>query len=383
MMRVVVFFTRGVSLQAWDKTGMFDREVALYKELQKRGVSVSLLTYGDKVDLAYGSRLPGMRVLCNRWGLRSDAYERWLTWLHWRELSRVDLYKTNQVAGADVALWTARRWEKPVIVRCGYMPSDLAASGGEARKAEAERARKLEYTVLRAAAHVVVTTDANKLYVNSNYGIPLPGVSTIPNYVLTEHFKPDDGQRKERTVLFVGRLEREKNPLAVVDACRGLNVDLRIVGHGPLRSAVMEMARYWGVDIEIMPRVPNAQLSDAMNQATLFVLASPHEGHPKTLIEAMSCGMPVIGANSPGIRELIRHGETGWLCGTDAESIREAIKHLLNNPALCRRMGANARRYAVEHFALERIVPMEIDLYKQVLSRWNSSDVVKVQVEAD
>ncbi len=50
-LRLILFFTRGVSLRNWDKWGTFDREVALYQRLQERGVQVSFVTYGDSKDL--------------------------------------------------------------------------------------------------------------------------------------------------------------------------------------------------------------------------------------------------------------------------------------------------------------------------------------------
>jgi glycosyltransferase involved in cell wall biosynthesis len=80
----------------------------------------------------------------------------------------------------------------------------------------------------------------------------------------------------------------------------------------------------------------------------------------------MACGLPVIGADSPGIRELIVHGETGWLCGLDAKSIREAILYLLARPDLRAELGRNARRYVVENLSLERIVEMELALLREV-----------------
>jgi glycosyltransferase involved in cell wall biosynthesis len=81
----------------------------------------------------------------------------------------------------------------------------------------------------------------------------------------------------------------------------------------------------------------------------------------------MACGLPVIGADSPGIRELICHGETGWLCGTDSASIRTAIQLLLADAALRQRLGRNARRFVEENFTLDRIVEMELALLREVV----------------
>jgi glycosyltransferase involved in cell wall biosynthesis len=111
--------------------------------------------------------------------------------------------------------------------------------------------------------------------------------------------------------------------------------------------------------------VPNSELPGYLNRAGLFILPSFYEGHPKALIEAMACGLPVIGADSPGIRELIRHGETGYLCGTEPESIREAIQDLLDSPTLSAQMGHHARQFVIENYSLDRIAELELALLKE------------------
>jgi|TARA_Y100000310_G_C20223560_1_gene596837 hypothetical protein len=77
-MNLTLFFTRGMSLKVWHEIGMFYREVALYERLRDRGVSISFVTYGDAHDLDYKECLPGIEIHCNRWGLPSRVYEKFL-----------------------------------------------------------------------------------------------------------------------------------------------------------------------------------------------------------------------------------------------------------------------------------------------------------------
>ncbi len=112
--------------------------------------------------------------------------------------------------------------------------------------------------------------------------------------------------------------------------------------------------------------MPNAQLPGYVNRAGIFVLLSLYEGHPKALLEAMGCGVAVIGADSPGIREVIRHRETGYLCGTDPLSIRAAIEELLGRPELVSELGRNARQYVKEHYSLDRIFSLESVMLHEV-----------------
>ena len=106
-----------------------------------------------------------------------------------------------------------------------------------------------------------------------------------------------------------------------------------------------------------------------MAHAKVFILPSLYEGHPKVLIEAMACGMPIIGANTPGIREMIQHQDNGFLCGTDVKSIRKAIVTVLGDHKLRQRIGNNARKHAVTKFSLNHIIaPLELTTLKELIA---------------
>lgn len=368
--RLTVFFTRGVSLQTWARIGSLEREIAIYLRLQQqKGMRVSFVTYGDKTDLQYRDQLQGIEILCNRWNLSPRWYERFLPFLFPLHFFKTDAIKTNQTNGADVALRAAKMWRKPLIARCGYMWSDLAGFSG--RQAEARQARQIEQSVFSNARRVMVTTPAMKDYAIKQYALSSKHVQVVPNYVLTDVFSPDSQKTQLNRICFIGRLSEEKNLPALIQACAGLDVELILIGEGHLRPSLQELARQLNVNTNMPGNLPHCQLPDMIRQSSIFALVSPHEGHPKSLLEAMSCGTAVLGADSSGIREQIVHGETGWLCGTDAQSIRAGIQHLLGDPQLRQRIGANARRFIVEHYSLDKIVEIEYNLLREVASGSN------------
>jgi glycosyltransferase involved in cell wall biosynthesis len=135
-----------------------------------------------------------------------------------------------------------------------------------------------------------------------------------------------------------------------------------------MQEDLKQRALQSGGNLTFPGAVPNHELPQALNQASIFILPSFYEGHPKALIEAMACGLAVIGTDVDGIRDLIQHGETGWLCQVDAASIREAIQTLLVNPDLCQYLGQNARTFVLNNFTLKNILEQEIGLYHQLLS---------------
>lgn len=368
---LVLFFTEGVSLRTWDEGGMFEREVALYRRLQARGCRITFITYGDARDRAYAARLPGITIRCNRWGLNLDRYRRWLPVLHAPALARCDVIKTNQSQGADVALRAARLWHKPVIARAGFMwalmlqdvPNEMSSRYDVPTLIANERA------AFTQAQHAVVTTGRMRQHIIEQFGVPEGRVTVIPNYVVTDLFAPTRADYSgNRKLLFVGRLQEQKNLPGLFEAIRGLDVELTVIGGGVLAEILKAQAERERLPVQFISNVPNPELPRWLNAADLFVLPSFSEGHPKVLIEAMACGLPVLGADTVGINDVIRHRETGYLCGTAPEAIRAALLDVLGDADLRARMSHNARQYVLDHYALDQIVEQEIGVIQSVLA---------------
>ncbi len=345
---------------------MLEREIAIYKRLLRCGFQVSFLTYGSEADLSYSGKMNGIRILCNQAGIPPEIYENTLCSVHRDSLDTCHVIKTNQIYGAELALSASQVFQKPLVARCGYMWSQNASREHGANSEAAIHAREVEEKVFRGANRVVVTTPAMREDVLRRIPDAALKLAVIPNYVDTDVFRPYSEIRDETTLIFVGRIAPEKNLSALLEAIQPLQVRLILIGEGKIRPELQ--GRFASLDGRISweGNVPNSKLPEYLNRAGLFILPSLYEGHPKALIEAMACGLPVIGADSPGIRELIRHGETGYLCGSDPASIRNAIQELLASPTLGARMGPNARQYVMANYSLDRIAGLELALLKEV-----------------
>ena len=121
--------------------------------------------------------------------------------------------------------------------------------------------------------------------------------------------------------------------------------------------------------IHWLGRIKNEDLPTYLNQAKLFVLCSLSEGHPRALVEAMACGLPCIGTNVSGIQNVLQHEITGYLSDTHADSIGAAIQTVLAQPDLMRKLGDNARKFAVENYSLPMLAQHEYDLLVDVAKR--------------
>ena len=367
-MSLVLFFTYNTSLRTWARTGILSREVQLYKRLLPHLGEISFVTYGDSSELTYAKHLEGIRVLYNRWRLPPQVYAQLAPILHMPVLLSARLLKTNQTSGARAALPVRRWFRKKLIARCGFMWSlNIAREYGEHTEI-ARRVFREEGEAFHKATRVVVTTPSMKSYVEKGHGIDPKKVSVIPNYVDVELLSPSpDNANDGRTICFVGRLTKEKNVGALIEAISGTNLRLLIIGDGPLRQELETKATRQSSDVQFVGPVTYTEVPDYLRQSTLFVLPSLWEGHPKALIEAMACGVPVIGANSPGIRELVAHKDTGYLCDTSPQGIRDAITSVLGDQAIRNRLASNGREFAVESFSLDRVVDMELELYSSLM----------------
>lgn len=93
------------------------------------------------------------------------------------------------------------------------------------------------------------------------------------------------------------------------------------------------------------------------------------EGVPRILIEAAACGRPVVATDVPGCREIVRHGENGLLVtARDAHALARALKQLLLDPSLRKRMGKRGREIAEAEFSVERVNDDTLAVYRSLLS---------------
>tara|TARA_B100002052_G_scaffold290893_1_gene310125 strand:- start:884 stop:2002 length:1119 start_codon:yes stop_codon:yes gene_type:complete len=363
---LVLFFTKNVSLTIWDSIGILAREITIYKEMVNKGNTVSFITYGDKTDLKYASKLGGINIYCNHIGLKSFIYEKSINFIHRKVISSADIIKTNQMFGADVAVRSSKKFKKPLINRMGYIYSEFKANETSNNSEAYFESRRYEKEIINFADHVVVTTSLMSDKICEQYTDAVDKISIIPNFVDTDIFKPKLSVDKDYDVIFIGRLEPQKNLKNLLDALSILKLSVLIIGSGSQGKELKSKYNSLISSIDWKDNLPNHSLPNYLNRAKIFVLPSFYEGHPKVLIEAMAVGTPIVAANSPGIREIITHCQNGYLCATDKNGIQKAINDVLNNIQLQKKMSKNAVEYVRDNFSIEKILRLELDLIKKL-----------------
>jgi glycosyltransferase involved in cell wall biosynthesis len=181
----------------------------------------------------------------------------------------------------------------------------------------------------------------------------------VPNPLVRPNLTTDGSRPVSLTapfVLTVGRLHAQKAHDVLLEAFARLPAELAdwrlvIVGRGEQKDALQAQARA----LAVAARVDwYGQVADPFlfyHAAQMFVLASRYEGMPNALLEAMSCGLPVIVSDaSPGPLELVSDGETGLVVPVnDAGALARAIERLATDAALRRRLGEAGRARVAEY----------------------------------
>jgi len=209
-------------------------------------------------------------------------------------------------------------------------------------------------------------------------------IEVIPFGVDTDFFRPLDVHKDEEIfqILSVGYLIERKGFEYLIRAMPQVlkeheNARLNIVGSGPLESKLNELINELDLDdeVEILKNVSDDELLMIYNSADLFVLPSivdsqgNTEGLGVVLLEAMSCGLPVMGSDVGGISDIIVNGETGLLFNEkDSEKIAEKIKFVIENKPQMEKIAENGTKEVKTNFSWERIAGLYLDLYKSLIS---------------
>lgn len=181
----------------------------------------------------------------------------------------------------------------------------------------------------------------------------------------------------DKVIMFLGRMVKEKGIIELIEAFNAINKDnYKLIIVGDRFTAERDTTTYSNV-IQIVESNKNiimtgrrSDISNLLFLSNVFVLPSYREGMPRSIIEAMAMGKPVIATNIRGCREEVVDGETGFLVEVgSAEEIREKIIEILENPELERSMGIKARQRAEELFDEEKVLDKQMEIINRLVEK--------------
>ncbi len=371
---LTLFFTAGVGLDTWSSVGNLNRELALYTSLSSQLKKIQFLTYDPLDHQKYQEQIAPIQILPSAWYPYSPMTLGNILYRYHSQLKKTDILKTNQILGSEIAINSKRIFRKPLIVRCGYLHSFFTQQSTNNLQI-IKRAIQLEKNAFVNADIGIVTTSEQRDFVIRTHSINEDKIIVIPNYVVTDIFRPHI-QEKKWDLIYIGRSDIQKNLVALLDAISQVQskhffLSLLIIGGASQDSELQSIVQNLKINVTFLSNVDNNSLPFFLNSSRIFILPSLYEGHPKTLLEAMSCGLPCIGTPVRGIQEEIVHGKTGFLSSnTSSKALADAITTVLNDEELREKIGKNAREYICSRYSLEKIVDMECHCIEDVMNRW-------------
>jgi N-acetyl-alpha-D-glucosaminyl L-malate synthase BshA len=205
-------------------------------------------------------------------------------------------------------------------------------------------------------------------------------IEVVPNFIDLSEYCPTRAYKDashfhaagEKVLVHVSNFRPVKRVLDCVRVLEKVRKEapavLLMVGDGPERASAQALARRLGVQehVRFLGRQDSAY--EILACADVFLLPSELESFGLSALEAMGCGVPVIGYDAGGLPEVVRHAETGFLLPVgDVEGMAARTLELLKDDERRRQMGQAGRRRAMSLFNAERIVSHYERYYEQVL----------------
>lgn len=232
--------------------------------------------------------------------------------------------------------------------------------------------------VLRVVARAVLARSAAVTTVSSwlasEMGAVAPGVpiEIAPMPVATSAFSPGDAPERGR-LLFVGRLNAQKGIAHALRALAAMRepATLDVVGEGPARRDHERLARDLGIAgrVTFHGAVRHEDLPPMYRRAGALVMPSVDEGLGLVAVEGALSGIPVVAFDSGGVRDVVRHGESGFLVPAgDSRALASALDAVVRDPDLATRLGGAGRAAALAHFSPEAAAARYAAVYERAIS---------------
>lgn len=280
---------------------------------------------------------------------------------------RPDLVSTHSSKAGILGRVAARSLGIPVV----FTAHGWAFTPGVPSR-EAAVYRWIERLAAPLASRIITVSEFDRQLALTRGVVPSGKVVTVHNGMpdIGPELRADPARSPVRLAM-VARFEPQKDHITLFHALAGLTHEawhLDLIGNGPLlgqakalarRLGLTDRIRFWGQRLDVDARLAEAQVA---------LLITNWEGFPRSILEAMRAGLPVVSSAVGGIAESVRDGETGFTVHQgDVEGLRERLNQLLTDPGLRTRMGRCGRQYYERHFTLAHTVERTLAIYREIV----------------
>jgi glycosyltransferase involved in cell wall biosynthesis len=221
-------------------------------------------------------------------------------------------------------------------------------------------------------AHRIITVSDYDRELALQAGLAEPHqIISIHNGVPDVQVRPPDRRTQEVKLIMVARFEEQKDHATLISALAGLRNlrwTLQFVGDGPLKSRTEELASSHNVRDRIEFVGSRSDVAALLASADVFLLISKWEGFPRSILEAMRAGLPVVASDVGGVRESVEPLVSGFLIPRyGVAPLAEALRALIGSADLRRSLGRNGRMRFERCFTFDRMLAKTLAQYESVV----------------
>lgn len=362
-MNLCLCLTHGNSLSDWKKNGTLARELEIYlKMIKEYGIKITIISYSTiNEDYLLPSHVEkDFKIIYNKFNLPNILYLLNLIFLK-SIFKNIDIFKSNQEHGAFIGLLLSIIYKKKFLFRSGFsLRHHLLKKYGYI-------SLKYFYSYLN---NLLCCGLSDKIIITSNNFINYYSfrnkkkkISIISNYFPYEIKNVEKkNYKKIYEFLYIGRLSSEKNYQLIYELAKKFPKKNFLV-----ISSDKDKYKNQYKNITFKSKIENYRLSVYYKKTKFLLLPSKYEGNSKVLIETMIYGTPVLAKNGKGITESIKHLKTGFLF-KDINQLIAIYKRYKDDNEVIKKIQKNAFKYAYENFSLNKIMKLEYENYRDLIS---------------
>lgn len=259
----------------------------------------------------------------------------------------------------------------------------------------------VEKTAIEMADKIIAVSKETKQDVLQYFNVKPEKIAVITNGLDTEEYKPVNSKEilkkynisdKNPFIMFVGRVTRQKGIIHLLNAVKYIDKNVQIVlcaGAPDTKEIGIEMEKgvteankgrnnvFWFRDM-----LPRKEIIELYSNSSVFVCPSIYEPFGIINLEAMACGIPVVGSAVGGIKEVVIDGKTGFLVPVDqqpepsfepkdkekfARDLAEKVNFLIKNDDVKKKMGEEGRKRVIENYSWTKIAHDIVEEYKKII----------------
>lgn len=359
-MNLALFLAIGEGLEDFKSKGQLKRLVNYnIKKYSQAFEKVYIFSYGQQQY-----NLPkNCTIITNDHKIHRYLYSLLLPIINYKYIRKSDVIRGLQLTGGIPAAVSKILFHKKFAINFGYDYSQFAKI--EKKYLQSVFYKLIKWPILSFAESIIAPSKTIYNTLKKVYG---QKVVYIPNGVDTKLFHPQKKtERGKLSVVYLGRLEAQKNLLNLLKALKLLKIPVTVTfyGGGSQKKNLILQAKKLRLSLKIEPPVDYEQVAKVLRKSDIFALPSLKEGSPKILLEAMASGCAIIASNITQISEIVSHNETALLSEPDYQSLaKEIIK--LKDLEIRQKLGKNARKSAEENYEISRLLESEIKILKSL-----------------